>query len=548
MYDRSKYSLIFMSLIVFSILISSVMLVGSQASSTKHQIQEEQILKIEPHDHFTSSYINHSPIIVTSNADFENQSLPGNGTALNPYVIESYSITTTETCISIQNTDAYFVIRDCLLTGAGSSIGSSGIELSSVINGEIRNNTISDKENGVTIESSSDTMIINNTISYNFNNGVSCSSSHNIQTVNNTISENYIGVSVSGCLDITLSLNILVHNGFLIVQSLPNITPDNLVNGKLLGYFWNCTGEIIDGSQYGQIILFNCSGMTVQDGFFNRASIGITLVLSVYCNLINNTVSGNIYGMYFSYSSHNTMTNNTILYNNQCGVILTPVSDNNLFYLNRFSNKNLRYGNVYDYGNNQWNSTHVGNGWSDYSGSGVYNISGGAPSTTTSVDYYPFRYDAPDTTPPTINQPEDIEYVEGTTGHSITWITYDPLLYYYVVYQDSTDVMFRFWTNYWYGRTITANIDGLSVGVYSYTIEVHDTSWNSVSDIVLVTVLSMANTTTTTTTTSSTTGTDTSTDTGISDNLGDFTLIILGIGGVGAVLIIVTLLKFRKQS
>ena len=43
----------------------------------------------------------------------------------------------------------------------------------------------------------------------------------------------------------------------------------NLVNGKALGYFWNATMQDYSGSAYGQIILANCSSVTVTGGYIS---------------------------------------------------------------------------------------------------------------------------------------------------------------------------------------------------------------------------------------------------------------------------------------
>jgi len=156
----------------------------------------------------------------------------------------------------------------------------------------------------------------------------------------------------------------MVNNGVLIsgnavVYWQHNITADNLVNGKQLGYFWNSTGGIIDGTQYGQMILANCTGMTVENGVFSNASAGFLLGYSSYCSLtnntlsgnyvgvhhtfssnntlMNNTISGNYDGVYLYYSSNNTIVNNTIIENSDCGVYLWAVSEGNLIYLNVIS-------------------------------------------------------------------------------------------------------------------------------------------------------------------------------------------------------------------
>ncbi|MCG3217292.1 MAG: hypothetical protein KAS63_11225, partial [Candidatus Heimdallarchaeota archaeon] len=51
------------------------------------------------------SYIPHDPILIDSDDDFITYGFPGNGTEINPYIIENYNIiTTTENGISISFT------------------------------------------------------------------------------------------------------------------------------------------------------------------------------------------------------------------------------------------------------------------------------------------------------------------------------------------------------------------------------------------------------------------------------------------------------------
>jgi len=68
---------------------------------------------IEPID---VSYIAHSPISIDSDDDFETLGFAGSGTEIDPYMIASFAITTTDIwspCIRISYTTAHFVIRDC---------------------------------------------------------------------------------------------------------------------------------------------------------------------------------------------------------------------------------------------------------------------------------------------------------------------------------------------------------------------------------------------------------------------------------------------------
>jgi hypothetical protein len=91
-----------------------------------------------------------------------------------------------------------------------------------------------------------------------------------------------------------------------------------------------------------------------------------------------------------------------------------------------------------------------------------------------------------DGTPPVIDYPDDIEYSEGTTGHTITWSPSDAHPVSYEIYLDDTSVKSGTWNSS--SETIAIDIDGLALGEYSYTIEVTDIGGNTVSDEVSVTV------------------------------------------------------------
>jgi len=58
----------------------------------------------------------HSSINISGNQDFILQGWPGNGTEQNPFEIEGLSISATECCINMSDTDAFFVVKDCALS------------------------------------------------------------------------------------------------------------------------------------------------------------------------------------------------------------------------------------------------------------------------------------------------------------------------------------------------------------------------------------------------------------------------------------------------
>lgn len=89
-----------------------------------------------------------------------------------------------------------------------------------------------------------------------------------------------------------------------------------------------------------------------------------------------------------------------------------------------------------------------------------------------------------DATIPSIDQPNDKSYKEGSTGNGIVWNPNDINPDRCEVTRDGTIVR----DNSWDGNIIIIDIDELSVGTYIYTCTVYDKAGNSNSDSVTVTV------------------------------------------------------------
>jgi parallel beta-helix repeat protein len=86
---------------------------------------------------------------------------------------------------------------------------------------------------------------------------------------------------------------------------------------------------------------------------------------------------------------------------------------------------------------------------------------------------------------PTIQQADNVTYVEGTTGNYISWNANDE-------YPDSYQVVFNGTSiaeESWGGSAIVINVDGLAPGTYEYTLTVYDMSGNSATSAVSVTVM-----------------------------------------------------------
>ncbi len=121
-------------------------------------------------------------------------------------------------------------------------------------------------------------------------------------------------------------------------------------------------------------------------------------------------------------------------------------------------------------------------------------------SGTNIVDYYANGNPEPvppgdtpdDTTPPSINQPIDIDYQLGNTGNSISWTVSDANPATYTITRDGVSVDSG---SYLSGSVISINVDGLEVNTYTYIITAQDQAGNQASDTVLVIVSDIEDTT-----------------------------------------------------
>ncbi len=89
-----------------------------------------------------------------------------------------------------------------------------------------------------------------------------------------------------------------------------------------------------------------------------------------------------------------------------------------------------------------------------------------------------------DTTPPNITSPDDISYEETTTGHLVVWTPSDLNPASYSILLDGITIE----SGDWDGDAITLVVDGHTMGTYTYTLIVTDSSGNSIQDDVVVNV------------------------------------------------------------
>jgi parallel beta-helix repeat protein len=511
---------------------------------------------------------------------------------------EGFSIFYSDNCILVNNTSSNNQYNGIGFMGSSNCVVESnkitninvGLNLISSDNCTLRDNIITGTDYGIILDNSNDCSLLENSVTGSSEFGFYLDESLNCSLTDNTFL--YCGVGVVGN-----QAMYWLHE-----------STGNTVNGKGFGYFQRISSSVIDGSLYGQIILVNCTGIEVEDGMFSQVSQGIQLAFctdctlsnnaassnsvngidiyySDFCTLVGNTANNDNYGIYLDHSDNCTLTDNTVIdayesginlyysqngtlihntlldsyegirlghsdhctlmYNiavdNGRGIALETGSQYNKIYLNRMqpfgpavpvSITSLDNGET-----NSWDDgISIGNYYTDYIGTGTYPIEGSAGS----IDHYPFIWDR---TIPILDHPSDIEYVEGETGYKIEWSPNADNPKNYTIYQNGATIKSGFWNSS--SEKISISIDGLSTGIYNYTIEVFNEAENYATDTVYVTVTSVETTTTVPPTTTDTTPTPSSNTTTNPSVIGDspMNIVIMGAGLVMIVVIIVGLVR-----
>ena len=168
---------------------------------------------------------------------------------------------------------------------------------------------------------------------------------------------------------------------------------------------------IIDGKQTGSVIRIESDNVTVSgftllnNGGSGKEDAGITIYSAINNMVANSIILNNTIGVaIYSSSNNNIITGNYIKSNYRNGIFLFNSNDNKIYNNNIQNNKigfygdSARMNNIYsnnfidnvdqaydDSGMNSWDDGNTGNYWSNFRGTGAYNILG--PAKT--VDNHP---------------------------------------------------------------------------------------------------------------------------------------------------------------
>jgi parallel beta-helix repeat protein len=207
-------------------------------------------------------------------------------------------------------------------------------------NNEIIHNTVNRTYYGMYISVSTNTTIYANSVN-------SCRWKAIILTEapDNIIKDNYLRQQIQSpkACDITLRdsprciiQNNTLYSGILINESCPSIILDNLVRGEPLVYMADESDSSIN-INCGQIILVNCSNITVQSQNIQQTVRAIHLENTDNCTLFNNTLVFNRQGIICISSHSSNISHNIINHNKENGLSIDP-SNNNKVYNNNIEN------------------------------------------------------------------------------------------------------------------------------------------------------------------------------------------------------------------
>ncbi len=234
----------------------------------------------------TESMVEIRNINILTDDDFAIYATSGNGTEIDPYIIENYHITSDYpdlapyNGIRIEYTTKYLVIRNCVIsrvseTGTGISMDHVGDDRVKIINNVFEGNM----NLGISLFGGEGAVIANNTFLIQ-GLGLWIEYASNSIIANNTFSAYGIRVYLDDSSSLSDCLSYVVYN--------------NTVGGKEIGWFENQEDLVFSNSDYQQLCFVNCTNITVK---YQQTSgltilkhfVGISLFYCQNANISENT-------------------------------------------------------------------------------------------------------------------------------------------------------------------------------------------------------------------------------------------------------------------
>ncbi|MEE9341962.1 MAG: NosD domain-containing protein [Thermoplasmata archaeon] len=210
-----------------------------------------------------------------------------------------------------------------------------GVSLTYSNSNFVGSNTAHGNRQGLRLHHSDGNNVSNNNASWNNWSGIRLDRSDANGLSSNNFSFNDVGMNLYRSSAEIISDNVMFDDGILIWGSsrehwnTHDIDTTNTVNGSPVYYLKNVTGGSVP-SDGGEVILANCSNVSVSGQSVNNGSVGILMGFSEYNDISGNTASSNeVYGIQMYASNHNTLSDNNVSYN-QWGIHLYSSTQNTI--------------------------------------------------------------------------------------------------------------------------------------------------------------------------------------------------------------------------
>lgn len=316
-----KHSIKIIILLSFSYIVVSSIL--SNVNLNFYQVNQIRNIKDEKMNLLKmTGYWNIGPIEIDDDDLLKNWSISaatynwcsGLGTLSSPYIIENVTINGggSNNCISILNSNVYFIINNCTLFNSGGTWHSGGIKLENVNNGKIIKNNCSFNENGIYLNSSNNNTLSENIANNNTVNGIFLYEQCNYtKIIGNTANFNAEDPIPGDGIYIEKSYNNLIYN---------NNVSFNAGRGMDLRTMYN--SKIVNNTAIG-------------NGDYPFVGEGITLQSSENITVSSNKVQGNGHGITIYNDKNCIIFNNTAISNKNTGlnverVINVTITRNNV--------------------------------------------------------------------------------------------------------------------------------------------------------------------------------------------------------------------------
>ncbi len=301
--------------------------------------------------------VEHDPIVIDGDENFietaSNEDWSGDGSEDDPFIIDDYDIDlggASGHCIDISNTQVYFTISNCYLTGAGINPG-AGIYLNNVTNGDIIDNTILKNYNGIYFVESDDNTVVNNSCNDINGYGIYLYDSNSNFIANNTDIYCSYGIFLESSYFNILTSNICYgdYRGIELEMSDSNILNNNTcysnTHSGIYLYISSDSNTLTDNTCYsttnGIYVFMSVSNVLINNTCYENDESGIYLNNSNHTTLRKNFCYNNdLHGIYLEKSESNTITDNTCNLNIWCGIILAYSNFSTL-------TNNVCYDNIY---------------------------------------------------------------------------------------------------------------------------------------------------------------------------------------------------------